>query len=67
MIVENKSMKIELKIWDFPSVLQVIERTQEINIQEQEIMRREKELDSSIRRPAEAEKFRLEKIAEATR
>ncbi len=47
--------------------LQVIERTQEINIQEQEIMRREKELDSSIRRPAEAEKFRLEKIAEATR
>ncbi len=47
--------------------MQVIERTQEINIQEQEIMRREKELDSSIRRPAEAEKFRLEKIAEATR
>jgi flotillin len=46
---------------------QVIERTQEINIQEQEILRREKELDSSVRRPAEAEKYRLEKIAEATR
>ena len=45
----------------------MIERTQEINIQEQEIMRREKELDSSVRRPAEAEKYRLEKIAEATR
>ena len=47
--------------------IKVIERTQEINIQEQEIMRREKELDSSVRRPAEAEKYRLEKIAEATR
>ncbi len=45
----------------------MIERTQEINIQEQEILRREKELDSSVRRPAEAEKYRLEKIAEATR
>jgi flotillin len=65
MTVENKVWKI-LELSMNPS-LQVIERTQEINIQEQEIMRREKELDSSIRRPAEAEKFRLEKIAEATR
>merc|ERR1712106_425715 len=30
-------------------------------------MRREKELDSKVRKPAEAEKFRLEKIAEAER
>ena len=44
-----------------------MERTQEILVQEQEIMRRERELDSTVRRPAEAEKFRLEKIAEATR
>ena len=36
-------------------------------VQEQEIMRRERELDSTVRRPAEAEKFRLEKLAEATR
>ena len=45
----------------------MVERTQEILVQEQEIMRRERELDSTVRRPAEAEKFRLEKIAEATR
>merc|ERR1712059_149027 len=32
---------------------------------EQEMHRREKELDAKVRRPAEAEKFRLEKIAEA--
>ena len=30
-------------------------------------MRRERELDSTVRRPAEAEKFRCEKLAEATR
>ena len=48
-------------------ILQVIERTQEIAIQEQEIQRRERELDSGIRRPAEAEKYRMEKMAEANR
>ena len=30
-------------------------------------MRKEKELDSKVRKPAEAEKYRLEKIAEAER
>merc|ERR1712029_800153 len=33
--------------------------------EEQEIQRKEKELDSKIRKPAEAEKFKLETIAEA--
>ena len=37
------------------------------SFQEQEIQRRERELDSTVRRPAEAEKYRLEKIAEANR
>ena len=45
--------------------IKVIERTQEISIQEQEIMRREKELESGVRRPAEAEKYKMEKLAEA--
>ena len=30
-------------------------------------MRKEKELDSKVKKPAEAEKYRLEKIAEANR
>ena len=34
-------------------------------MEEQEIQRKEKELDSKIRKPAEAEKFKLETIAEA--
>lgn len=44
-----------------------MERTQQIAVQEQEIARREKELEATVRRPAEAEKYRLEKIAEASR
>lgn len=47
--------------------IKVVERTQEILVQEQEIQRRERELDSTVRRPAEAEKFRLEKLAEANK
>jgi len=45
--------------------VKVIERTQAIELEEQEIQRKEKELDSKIRKPAEAEKFKLETIAEA--
>lgn len=40
--------------------IKVVERQQEISIQEQEIQRKQKELDAVIRRPAEAEKYRLE-------
>lgn len=36
----------------------VVERTQEITVQEQEMLRKERELESTVRRPAEAEKYR---------
>lgn len=42
--------------------IQVVERTQQILVQEQEILRKEKELDAKVRRPAEAEKFKSEMI-----
>lgn len=47
--------------------VQVVERTQQITLQEQEIIRREKELEAKIKKPADAEKYRLEKLAEAQR
>lgn len=47
--------------------IKVIERTQQIQLQEQEITRRERELEATVRKPADAEKYRLEKIAEANR
>lgn len=47
--------------------VKVVEREQDIAVQDQEIQRRQKELEATVRRPAEAEKYRLEKIAEANR
>jgi len=45
--------------------IKVEERSKQIQVQEQEIMRREKELEAQVKKPAEAEKYRLETIAEA--
>uniref|UniRef100_A0A2P2HZY7 Flotillin-1-like n=1 Tax=Hirondellea gigas TaxID=1518452 RepID=A0A2P2HZY7_9CRUS len=45
----------------------VVERAQEVQLQRQEILRREKELQGTVKQPADAEKYRLETIAEATR
>lgn len=47
--------------------VQVVERAQQVALQEQEIARREKELEARVRKPAEAERFRLERLAEAER
>lgn len=62
-----QAAKTQQVIKDEEMQVKVVERTQDILVQEQEIARREKELDATIRRPAEAEKYRLEKIAEAER
>jgi len=64
---ELQAAKTKQRIKEENMQIKVIERTQEICIQSQEIQRRERELDSSVRRPAEAEKFKLEKLAEAHR
>lgn len=45
--------------------VEVVERQKQI--QEQEILRRERELDATVRRPAEAERDQLELIAEGNR
>uniref|UniRef100_A0A8C8S5S8 Flotillin n=1 Tax=Pelusios castaneus TaxID=367368 RepID=A0A8C8S5S8_9SAUR len=45
----------------------VVERTQQIQLQEQEIIRKEHELEATVKKPAEAERYRLEKLAEAQR
>ena len=62
---ELQAAKTKQRIKEENMQIKVIERSQEIAIQTQEIERREKELDSSVRKPAEAEKFKLEKMAEA--
>ena len=47
--------------------IQVVERSQQIQVQEQEITRREKELEAQVNKPADAEKYKLERLAEANK
>jgi len=45
--------------------VQVVEKENQITVQEKEILRREKELTATINRPAEAERYRIEQLADA--
>merc|ERR1711936_21619 len=47
--------------------IQVVERKKQIEIEEQEIKRKEKELTSSVKLPAEAEAFKVQTVAEGNR
>ncbi|EDW74501.1 uncharacterized protein Dwil_GK21951, isoform A [Drosophila willistoni] len=67
MAYELQAAKTKQRIKEEQMQVKVIERTQEIAVQEQEIKRREQELEATVRRPAEAEKYRLEKLAEANK
>lgn len=67
MAYELQAAKTKQRIKEEQMQIKVVERTQEILVQDQEMQRRERELEATVRRPAEAEKYRLEKIAEANR
>ncbi len=47
--------------------IDVVERAKQIELQEQEIQRRERELEATVRKPAEAERYRIETLAEGER
>ena len=64
---ELQAAKTRQRIKEEEMQVKVVERTQQIQVQEQEITRRNNELDSTIKQPAAAEKYRLEKLAEANR
>lgn len=67
MAYELQAAKTKQRIKEEQMQIKVVERTQEIAVQDQEMVRRERELEATVHRPAEAEKYRLEKIAEANR
>ena len=52
--VEKEAMQVE-----------IVKKQKEIELQEQEVLRKAQELDATIRKPAEAEKYRTELSAEA--
>ena len=45
----------------------VVEKRKQIEVQEQEVMRRQRELEATVVKPAEAEQSRIRTIAEATK
>lgn len=45
--------------------VEVIDRQKRISVQEQEVMRREQELEATVKKPAEAEKYQVETLANA--
>lgn len=62
-----QAAKTKQRIKEEQMQIRVIERSQQIQVQEQEITRRERELDATVRKPADAEKYKLQKIAEANK
>ncbi|MBI4788316.1 MAG: flotillin family protein [Chloroflexi bacterium] len=47
--------------------VEVIAKKKQIEVQEQEVARREKELEATIRKPAEAERYRIQTIADGNK
>ncbi len=59
--------KTRQKIREEELQVEVVERQKQIQVQEQEVIRRDRELDATVRRPAEAERDRLETVADGNR
>lgn len=64
---ELQAAKEKQKIRSEEMEIEVVERRKLIEVEEKEIMRKEKELIATVRRPAEAEAYRMELIAEGSR
>ena len=47
--------------------IKVVERAQQIQVQEQEIVRKARELEATVKKPADADRYKLEKMAEANK
>lgn len=45
----------------------IVEKQKQIELQQQEILRRQRELEASIQKPADAERYRVETLASATK
>merc|ERR1711879_707789 len=64
---ELQAAKIQQRIRNEEIQIQVVERRKQIEIKEQEIRRKEKELMSTVKLPAEAEGYKVQTIAEGKR
>merc|ERR1719188_2212630 len=64
---ELQAAKIQQRIRNEEIQIQVVERRKQIEIEEQEIRRKEKELMSTVKLPAEAEAYKVQTVAEGNR
>lgn len=60
---DKKKFVVEQEVQKEAMQVQIIKKQKEIELQEQETLRREKELEATVRKPAEADKFRTEVTA----
>uniref|UniRef100_A0A674B8F5 Flotillin n=1 Tax=Salmo trutta TaxID=8032 RepID=A0A674B8F5_SALTR len=67
MAYQLQVAKTKQRIEEETMQVKVVERSQQIMLQEQEITRKEMELEAKVKKPAEAERYRLERLAEAER
>merc|ERR1719289_809963 len=67
MAYELQAAKIQQRIRNEEIQIQVVERRKQIEIEEQEIKRKEKELISTVKLPAEAEAYKVQTVAEGQR
>lgn len=61
---ELQGAREQQKIRQEEMEIEVVQRRKQIDIEEKEIVRMDKELIATVRRPAEAEAFRMQQIAE---
>jgi len=64
---DRKKYILEQDVQKEAMQVEIVKKQKEIELQEQEALRKEKELEATVIKPAEAEKYRIETQAEADR
>jgi len=64
---DKKRYILEQEVQKEAMQVEIVKKQKEIELQEQEAKRKEQELDATIRKPADAEKYKIEITAEADR
>jgi len=64
---ELQAAKIRQRIRNEEIQIEVVERRKQIEVEQQEVQRKERELSSTVRLPAEAESYRVQVNAEGKR
>lgn len=63
----HQAAKEKQKIRSEEIQIEVVERRKQIEVQEKEILRKERELIAKVKRPAEAESYKVETLAQGRR